>query len=444
MEVLVQMRLKRDSFAIHYKRYAPLFIFFLITCAINILASRYYRLLEKERKLYLGLKAIDSVAAEKYLNLPSPTERKYFYEEYWQGRDGEREEFEKRCEYAYREFARYAPLSDERVLLYVKYGNPTWRYVITPERKVGIASREYVKPAEIWTYKREGMEFDLLRLGRAYRIIAQSEFGDKVEIPFLKDDTGSVIIDTSLSEDLKFNVSTGRFRQRRNLVRLEVYSLVKVENSSDSHLYRSIKIYNKQDSLVEEKNNVLFLAGEGGGDYYDEINFWLMPGEYRVEIEYINLAKRRKGKSEFKVNLLDYKDDAKKISDLVFARLIDGSLTDEKFYKSVGRVIPMVIFRQPVSMPFYFYHEVYNLTTKDGMHFLKIDYEIYNKEQLHKEIVDILSQTESSEGDIAYIASKYHPMDLPPGRYIVVARNRDLFSGEEFSTVGEFELEKIK
>lgn len=440
MEALVQMRLKKIFLFI-----SLFFILFAFTCALNILASRYYRLLEKERKLYLGLRAIDSISAEKYLNLPSPTERKYFYEEYWQGREEEREEFEKRCEYAYKEFARYAPLSDERVLLYVKHGNPTRRYIITPEKKVGMASREYVRPAEIWTYKEEGIEFDLIRLGRAYQVIARTQFGDKVEIPFLKDDTGSVVIEQTLSpEKLKFTVSVGRFRQKKNLVRLEIYSLVTIETQDDCQIYRTIRIYDEKDNLVEERSNLLKPAGVKELNYYDESNFWLTPGEYFVKMEYINLKNSKSGKTEFAVNLLDYKDDAKKISDLVFARLIDGSLTDEKFYKPVGRVIPMVISKQPVAMPFYLYHEVYNLTTKDGMHFLKIDYEIYNKDQLHKEIVDILSQSESSEGDVAYIASKYHPMDLPPGRYIVVARNKDLFSGEEFSTVGEFELEKVK
>lgn len=43
-------------------------------------------------------------------------------------------------------------------------------------------------------------------------------------------------------------------------------------------------------------------------------------------------------------------------------------------------------------------------------------------------------------GDIAYLAAEYHPMDLPPGYYIMVVRVKDLVSGKERSAVTEFQL----
>jgi hypothetical protein len=103
----------------------------------------------------------------------------------------------------------------------------------------------------------------------------------------------------------------------------------------------------------------------------------------------------------------------------------------------------MVHSALPIATPFYIYHEVYNLKIQDGQHLLRIDYEIYNKEKMRKEIVDIMSQTESSEGDVGYIAAKYHPMDLPHGNYIIVAKITDMLSGEQFTAVGEFTLEKV-
>ena len=418
--------------------------FFLISCTtVNIVASRYYRLLEKERKLFLGLRAIDSSAAFAYLNLDSPSERKFFYERYWAGKDEERKNFEDRTEYAYKEFARYAPLDDERLSIYVKYGNPTRKYVITPEKKVGIVSKEYVRPAEIWTYRKQGIDFDFLKIGRAYKIIAISQFGDSVIIPFLEEDTVAfVTVDTTSSGNLNFNLNFARFRQKKNLTRLEIYTLIRIHNVSNIKLMRRVRVYDASESLVVDKKSSLTPSSVQETEFYDEVNLWLSPQKYLVIVEYFVPEGQSYGKKQFWVDLLDYKDDAKKISDLVFARLIDESFTDEKFEKPPGRVVPLVSSKLPESTPFYFYHEAYNLGTKDGMHLLKVDYEIYNKEKMRKEIVDILSQTETSEGDVAYISSKYHPMDLPPGEYIVVARNTDLIIGEEFTTVEEFVLEK--
>lgn len=420
-----------------------IFMVFTVGCSNSILGAKFYRLLEKERKIYLGLRGIDSVAAYQYLNLPSATERKVFYDQYWQGRDEERSEFEKRVDFAFKEFGKYAPITDDRIPIYVKYGNPTRRYIITPEKKVGIVTREIVRPAEIWTYKNEGIEFDFIRLTRAYKIIAKTEFGDKVVIPYLKDDTSRVqTLDTVPIGKLNFDVTFGRFRQQRDLVRLEIYTRLEIDDTTDCKISRSIKVYNQADSLVTEKMNVVIPQGSDKGFFYDGINIWLTPQKYSVIIEYINLKSKLWGKKEFTVDLLDYKDDAKKISDMVFANLIDESLSDEKFFKPVGRVMPMVHSTLPVSNPFYIYHEVYNLKVQDGQHLLRVDYEIYNKEKMRKEIIDVMSQTKSSEGDVAYIAAKYHPMDLPPGNYIIVAKTTDLLSGEQFSTLGEFRLEK--
>lgn len=414
--------------------------------SVNIFAARYYRLLEKERMLYLGLRAIDSVAANEYLNLSSPTERGDFYEQYWHERNEEREEFEQRAFYAFKEYARYAPLDDERVLIYVKYGEPDRRYTITPEKKVGITSKEFVRPAEIWTYKSEGIEYDFVRIVRAFKIITQSTFGDDVIIPYLKEqkETLSVVSDTNFSDIFDFDIAIGRFRQAKNLTRLELYSVLPIKFPANCSLFRVVRIYNEAESLVTEKKNTLVPSETTSTTFYDEINCWLPPAKYKVLLEYFNLKTHQKGKQMVNVNLIEYKEDAKKISDLVFARLIDNSFTDAKFHKPPGRVIPLVNPKSPKSVPFYLYHEIYNLATRDGMHSLKTVYEIYNKEKMRKEIVDIIIQNEMGEGDIAYLAAKYHPMDLPVGEYIIVAKSIDLFTGEEYSAVAEFTLVERK
>lgn len=427
------------------KRFILVVAVFIISCGTSLLGSKYYRLLEKERKLYLGLRGIDSIAADKYLNLSSATERKIFYDKYWQDRDGERQDFEKRLEYALKEFGRYAPLTDQRIPIYVKYGSPTRRYIITPEKKVGIVSKEFVRPAEIWTYKNEGIEFDFVRLTRAYIIVARSEFGERVKIPYLSEVTSIGEVSEIIPEGrLIFDISFGRFRQRRDLVRLEIYARLFLDDTTGCQMRRRVKVYNQAESLITDRNDILIPLDGNNTYFYDEVNLWLAPQRYRVEFDYINLRSKLGGRKEISVDLLDYKDDAKKISDLLFAKLIDESLTDEKFYKPIGRVIPTVQEVVPVSTPFYIYHEVYNLKIQEGQHLLKTDYEIYNKERMRKEIIDIMSETKSGDGDVAYIAAKYHPMDLPPGNYIIVAKTTDLLSGEQCTAVSEFRLEKFE
>lgn len=428
-----------------HKNYVILLSLGLSCTAVNITAVRYYRLLEKERMLYVGLKAIDSVAACEYLNFSSSTERSDFYSKYWQEMDEERAEFEKRTFYAFKEYGRYAPLDDERIMIYVKYGEPDRRYTITPEKKVGIVSREFVRPAEIWTYKDNGIEFDFVKIGRAFKIIARSTFGDSVIIPYLKEkkEISSIIPDTNYADIFDFDIAIADFRQAKNLTRVELYFILPIKIATAS-LFRVVRIYDEAESLVTEKVDILFPSDSISGNFYDEVNCWLPPAEYTILVEYFNLTTRQKGKRVTKVNLLEYKDDAKKISDLVFAQLIDNSLTDAKFHKPPGRVIPLVCSRVPAGTPFYLYHELYNLTTRNGVHSLKTLYEVYYREKMQKAIVDVMVQSEIGEGDVAYIAAKYHPMDLPVGEYIIVARSIDLFSGEEYSTVGAFTLEEKK
>ncbi len=423
------------------KRFVIWILFFAIFgCAISRFGGRYYQLLEKERKIFLGLKAIDSISAERYINLPSPTERGYFYERYWQGKSEQRKEFEERIEYAYREFARLAPLSDQRIQIYVKYGPPSIRQQISPRKKLGVAQREIVRPAEIWTYNREGIEFDFIRIGQAYQIIACSEFGENVRIPFLKEDTTQYVEYHDFSKTLDFNITFGRFRQRKNLTRLEFYLSIEINDTTDIVFARSIKLFNQKDSLIAERKNILKPKNGASGIFYDEVNFWLEPMLYKAIVELFDIKNKNSGKKILSIDLLEYQNDAKEISDLVPAKLIDNGFTDEKFNKPCGRLIPLTENRVPVGQPFYFYHEVYNLNTTDGLHHLRTIYEVYNKETMKKEIVDILINEDMEIGDVAFLSAKYHPMDLPPGEYLIVAKDIDILSEKERTAICEFTL----
>lgn len=428
------------------RRTFKLLLFFAIIvltlCRVtNILASRYYRLLEKEQKIFLGLRGLDSLAAIEYLNLESATERARYYENFWSSKpQSARREFEKRIDYAYRKFGKYAPLSDDRIPIYVKYGAPTVREEITPQKKIAFKIKESVKPAEIWTYDNYGRMFDFVRFVRAYKLIAVSEFGEGLKIPYLEE----IGIDTTLPKKsfgkMDFDVTIGRFRQRRNLTRLEIYITVMLEDTTSLIFWRQIKVLDLNDSLIQSKSDFLKPRQAEQGTFFDETNLWLSPDKYRLEITITNL---RDGCSKTKVetvNLIDYQDDAKEISDLIYAMVIDDAFTHQKFEKPVGRVIPLTNSIFPIHRPFYLYTEVYNLKTEGGEHHIKTIYEIYNKQKMRKEIVDIMSEDHIGPSSVAYLAAKYHPMDLKPGSYLIVLRVKDMLSGKERNAVNEFQL----
>lgn len=421
-------------------RFLLVFVALIVTyCAVNVLAAPYYRLLENERVKYLGLKGIDSVAADQYMNMESTKERTAFYENYWLGYDDERALFEERSAFACRQFGRVAPVSDDRIQVYVKYGEAR-REVITPEKKVGVSSSVVVHPAEIWTYKSEGLVFDFVRMARAYELISQSEFGDRVVIPHLREIASDTVMNIEAKEPLDFLLSYGRFRQQKNLTRLELYLNIQIEDTTGLSFFRDIKVYNRSDSLVSHTRHILVPKDGAAGVFVDESNFWLKPEEYRVEVELVDIENKRRGSKELLVNLIEYQDDAKEISDLIPAQLIDMSFTHEKFDKPVGRVIPMLLNVLPVHRLFYLYSEAYNLETSNGMYRVRTTYEVYNKEQMRQEVVDVMIKDWIEPGSIAYIGTEYHPMDLSPGNYIIVLKVKDLISGKERSAVSEFRL----
>jgi len=417
-------------------------IFLMIGCsAVNIFAARYYRMLEHEKKIFLGLKGLDSLAAEAYLDLPSTSARTKYYDAFWQGKaTGERELFEERIEYAFREYGKHSPISDSRIQIYVKYGEPSKRDEIWPQKQLALKTKERVNPAEVWTYRREGLIFDFVRYARAYILISQSEFGEHLKIPHLKEVHQDSFMEVESASLLDFNVTTGRFRQKKNLTRLEIYINMPLDDTTDVSFSRQVKVFNDQDSIVKEKSSILIPVDGADGLFFDEINFWLDPAEYRLEIMISNLNDQAVGKRTIWVNLLDYQDDAKEISDLVPAKVIDNTFSNEKFNKPAGRVIPLTDPALFVHTPFYFYAEVYNLETKNGMHQLKMTYEVTNKGKMKREPIDIMIKEQIEAGNTAYLAAQYHPMDLDPGLYMITLRTVDLLTGKERSAVCDFEL----
>ena len=419
--------------------YSLLVAFVFVGCAVNVFAARYYRLLEYERIWYLGLRGVDTTAAATYLNLESTKERTAFYDDFWTGRDAERDQFEERSKYAFRQFGGNAPLSDDRIPIYVQYGEAR-KEIITQDKKIGVQPSIRVRPAEIWTYQKEGLMFDFVRMARAYVLISRAEFGDGVIIPHLKEVASDTAIDLENESPLDFSMSHGRFRQQRNLTRLELYLGVTIGDTAGLAFFREIKVLDQRDSIVSHGTHILVPEGAASGEFVDEVNLWLKPEQYRVQVKLVDMKNQRIGEKELSVDLIEYQDDVKEISDLIPVRLIDKSFTHEKFDKPVGRVIPLLETDLPVHKPFYFYSEAYNLDTKDGLYRVRTTYEVYNKERMRQEVVDVLIKDWIEPGNIAYFGAEYHPMDLVAGHYIIVLKVKDLISGKERSAVTEVRL----
>lgn len=412
---------------------------------VGTVGPRYYRLSESEKKIFLGMRGVDSSAAYRYLDLKNSADRVLLYDSIWSGREEERRKFEERIDFAFREYGRYEPLLDDRIPIYAQNGIPTDRAIYTPQKLQISAAREAVKPAEIWTYKLTGLEFDFVKIGRAFHLIARTEFGERVQIPFLAEESTAVDLEAHLVlGDRVFNLSCGRFRQEKDLTRLELYADLNLPDTSGVSFRRGVRIYESMtERQVEGSYRLLRPQGGVKGLFHDEVNIWLKPGIYRIVYELFDEQKNgpaSSGRKELTVDLLEYAEGAKEISDLIPARLIDRGFTDERFRKPAGRLIPLIGQVMPVNQPFYFYHEVYNLGMKDSLHQLRTSYEVYNKDKMKKEIIDIMIQDDVGKGDVAYLAMKYHPMDLPPGHYIIIARDTDMLTGKERSTLYEFEL----
>ena len=411
----------------------------------SIMGARFYRLSEQERKVYVGLKGIDSTTAVRYITMETSPERTVLYDSLFGNKPDERKVFERRIEEAFHEFGRVSPMLDDRLPIYVRYGPPPGRRRYDQTKTAGMVSRIMIKPSEIWRYPSEGLEFDFIRLGRAFKLIARSEFGSRIAVPSLRESELVPPAPESSSTELEFDLAYGRFRQSKNLTRLELYLSVPIPDTAGTVLRRDIQVYSHNDSLVDHKTDAVQPVNSERGPFLDEVNLWLEPREYRVIVTLTDPKHHAEGRREFKVNLLEYAEDVKEISDLVPASLIDESFTAEKFQKPIGRVIPLIKAAVPVHQPFYFYHEVYNLQTEKGMHHIHIEYQIYNlkvsrNQPIEEEVVDVLLQEIFGEGDVAFMGAIYHPMDLLPGRYMIVVRDKDLLSGKERSALGEFEL----
>ncbi len=407
----------------------------------------FWSLTEPEKKYYFGMLSIDSASARQYLNLEYAAERKQMLERYWQGREAEWTEFQSRVDYAEKTFGRHGIVNDDRARLHIRYGPPSERTIVeSRRRRISLTAILEARPVEVWIYRNSNREFDLVKsAGGNFKVIAGTRTGDSLAVAWLEAVADSIArrrqcparIDT-------FDVAIGRFRQRKGLTRLEVYIGVALPDTSQVCLDREVRVIDQSGEVVASESGPIVPRGAPVGYFVDQVNFLVVPRQYRVEVAVSAGPGGNRLVQSFIVDLLEYAGDLKLVSDLVKASIIDDGFTADKFVKPAKpRLIPCPGRVTPVGQPFYFYHEVYNLAVNaEGNHRIKTGYRIFEKTTRQEQIVDYVEKDEEDVSATGYIAAKWRPMNFPPGRYLVVAETHDLIVDRKVQTILEFELAK--
>lgn len=407
----------------------------------------FWILTEPEKQYYFGMLSIDSAAARRYLNLEYPAERTQMLEVYWRGREAEWMEFRSRVGYAEKTFGKHGIVNDDRARLYIRYGPPSERTVVESKRKrISLTAILEARPVEVWIYRNSSREFDLVKsAGGNFKVVAASRTGDSVAVAWLEAVPDSMARGRQSTPVITaFDVSIGRFRQKKGLTRLEIYIGVDLPDTSGVVLDRDVKIVDQSGQVVDRDTAVVLPRGAPAGYFVDEVNFLVQPRRYKIEVAIRARPDGERMVKNFEVDLLEYAQDLKLVSDLVQASIIDDGFTADKFVKPAKpRLIPCPSRGTPVGRPFYFYHEVYSLAINaEGNHRIKTSYRIFEKTTRQEQIVDYVEKVEEDVSATGYIAAKWRPMNFPAGRYVVVAETHDLIVDRKVQTILEFELKK--
>jgi len=423
-------------------------VLLIVSCtSAAVVPARFWALSEPEKNIYLGLAALDSTCALKYLGCDTPAERATFLNEKWSSPVESIAALQRRVSSAATTFGKYSTVTDDRAKLWVRYGAPTERKIVEARKKrISFTAFRDAQPVEVWTYAGRGEEFDFVRpsIGTGYTVIAASRFGEKASVAWL---TATGPADAVAGRtDLRtpaFDVSFGRFRQKKGVTRLEVYSCLELGDTAGVVLKRDIDVLESDGTKVDSISELLVPRGRGYGYFIDQASMLLAPKAYRVVFSLAALPTGVRVTKTLNVEMLEYAEDLKMVSDLVRASLIDPCSISPKFEKpGLGRVIPMVRNTTEAYQPFCLYHEVYNLMLDEkGNHRAKTTYRIFEVTGLEEQTVDFVEYIDENAGAIAYFGVKYHPMDLPPGKYVIVAETVDLVSGRNTSTSCTFELQ---
>ncbi len=409
-----------------------------------------------EKLHYLILAGLDPAAGRQYLTQASVLDRADFLEWFWQNSESaaERDVYWERAQKARDFFGAIDLLNDDRVKTYIRYG-PALRESFYPEPIRTETLTVIVRPAEIWTYRKLGLQFDFVRIGTAYKLVGETKSGPDCIAPSLeqidRQRPPPQLREELLSLDLEFTLA--RFEHADDSVETEVHYGIP---------QRQLAGLVRENELPELFIRMTFTPARGTRTITRDL--WVSPGTmpeatdtelavgrevfrlpadaYAATIEARSAGGSVAAKKTRELDLLDYVRRAQSSSDMVFYSLADSTFQSRQFERgSRRRLVPMVVPTVHSGQTFYALYELYNLgLDEQSRHLVEADYEMIEQATDQLAVVPTPTRIITGPGPKAVVIERLHTMDLRPGQYLLVARARDTGKERDISLTARFRI----
>ncbi|MEO0071504.1 MAG: hypothetical protein ABIK39_05415 [candidate division WOR-3 bacterium] len=421
----------------------------LIGCGSLKPLTRADRLTAEEKLNYLILKALNPVSAKEYLTLGTPEARDDYLRWFWQNQQaGDYQTFYQRAKRARELFGTLDLLGDERVTTYIRYGPPR-REEFAPKPVETETSRIFVNPAEIWTYDSLGLQFDFVKKGVGFKKIGTSRFG-KSWLPAALEEVDYNKPPPKPAPDsrlLNFFIALYRLGQSNDTVEVELHYGIAPTNQDESQ--NALKLLYLRFEFTSQHYGVFKTEGWFGctpdtaSTYIVGRQVFFLPVDvYSVTAFAITRDGAAWAERQAKLNLIDYIRRSQPCSDIIFYALVDSHFQSQQFQRpDWRRVIPLIMPEVTSGSTFYILYEIYNLTIDHlGQHRAEADYEIMDLATRQLAVIPTPSRFITGEGSKGVAVERIHTMDLKPGRYMLVARIKDLNSQQAVSLTTDFKI----
>ena len=438
---------------------AVCFVILLAGCGQFKALSRADTLSDNEKLDYLVLVSIAPDAAANYLSTSSASARSDYLKWFWSqppyvADTAARRRFHARAARARDYFGTVDLLGDERVRAYVRYGSSR-RETFEPKTVRSETLTIVVQPAEIWTYDSIGLQLDFVKTGVAYKLVGQSEFGPRVTMAALEQvDLGRPAPQPEPNaRPLGLLMSLGRLGQQADSVDVELQygiPLADVARSFPTGVQPLIHV------------SVEFLPHGNGGRRSmahwlstrrpddtastalaaarEELN--LAADNYRVVVSAVTADGKAAATRSADLNLVDYVRRAQPASDIIFYSLADSAFQSPQFRRGGwSRLVPLVEPAVRSGGTCYILYELYNLALDaTGNHRVEANYDFVEESTRELAIAASPTRFVSGIGSTATVVERVHTMNLRPGRYLVVARVRDMEDDRRISLTARLNI----
>jgi hypothetical protein len=414
------------------------------------------RLGPDDRLDYLVLAALAPDDARQYLALAGPAERDDFLDWYWlnRGPAAGRDFYLARAGEARRFFGATDLFGDDRVPAYIRYGPPR-RETFEPKVPRSDTVRIFVDPAEIWTYSDSGVQFDFVKTGVGFKLVGTSRFGPRVTLPVLEPLDMMQPAPGPLPSAATLNPALGLYRlgQAGDSVEVEVHygiPLAEIARAYPAggqrrfHVAIDFRGRDRANSQTIIRWDGIPAAADSGVALFAAA---LEPVTLKADVYSVRLTVTAGngaavGSRSAEVNLVDYVRRAQPASDFVTYALADSFSQGRQFERSGWpRLVPRLEGTLPSGSTCYLMYQLYNLgLDADGRHRVEADYDFIEEGTRRLAIPATPTRFVSGPGATATVVERVHTMNLHPGRYLVVARVRDLETDRTISLTEELTI----